>query len=111
MWGGSMRDRCRVDEGWIGEGSMCAGCAVDIGSIMSKKERRESENLFFFFKERASLPYSSILCAICAPRTSEPELVQFVGQCKRLEVELALIPRNMNQLMMNTFLTIDKKYN
>ena len=29
----------------------------------------------------------------------------------RQEVELALIPRNMNQLMMNTFLTIDKKYN
>ena len=30
---------------------------------------------------------------------------------KRQEVELALIPRNMNQPMMNNFLTIDKKYN
>ena len=57
---------------------MCARCEVDIGSKMSKTERRESEN--FFFKERASLPSSSLLCTICAPRTSEPELVQFVGQ-------------------------------
>ena len=75
-----MRDRCRVHEGWIGEGSMCARCGVDKGSKMSKKERRESKNCFFFFKERASLPSSSLLCTICAPRTSEPELVQFVGQ-------------------------------
>jgi len=58
---------------------MCARCGVDIGSKMSNKGRRESENLFFF-KERASLPSSSFLCTICAPRTSEPELVQFVGQ-------------------------------
>ena len=83
MWVGSMRDRRRVDEGYIGEGSMCARCGVDIGSIMSKQEWRESENLCFvcfFLKERASLPSSSLLCTICAPRTSEPELVQFVGQ-------------------------------
>ena len=46
-----MRDRCRVDEGWIGERSMCSRCGVDIGSIMSKTERRESENLFFLKKE------------------------------------------------------------
>ena len=78
MWGGSMRDRCRVHEGWIGEGSMSARCGVDKGSKMSKNERRESK--IFFFKERASLPSSSLLCTICAPRTSEPELVQFVGQ-------------------------------
>ena len=25
MWGGSIRDRCRVDEGRIGEGSMWGG--------------------------------------------------------------------------------------
>ena len=72
-----MRDRSRVHDGWIGEGSMCAGCGVDQGSKMSKKERRERD---FFFKERASLPSSSLLCTVCAPRTSEPELVQFVGQ-------------------------------
>ena len=33
---------------------MCARCEVDIGSKMSKTERRESENLFvrfFFFKK------------------------------------------------------------
>ena len=34
-----------------------------------------------------------------------------VGQWKRQEVELVLTPRNMHQLTINTFLTIDKKYN
>ena len=31
---------------------MCARCEVDIGSKMSKTERRESENLFFFFLKK-----------------------------------------------------------
>ena len=51
MWGGSMRDRCRVHEGWIGEGSMSARCGVDKGSKMSKNERRESKIFFFLKKE------------------------------------------------------------
>ena len=32
---------------------MCARCEVDIGSKMSKTERRESENLFFFFLRKS----------------------------------------------------------
>ena len=108
MWDGSMRDRCRVDEGWIGEGSMCAGCGVDIGSIMSKKERRESENLFFLKKELVCRsPHYYARFAHQEP-VSQNWYNLLDNESGR---ELALIPRNMNQLMMNTFLTIDKKYN
>ena len=32
---------------------MCARCEVDIGSKMSKTERRESENFFFFFLRKS----------------------------------------------------------
>ena len=42
---------------------MCARCEVDIGSKMSKTERRESENLFFFFFLRKSQFNLGLTCS------------------------------------------------
>lgn len=39
MWVGSMRDRCRLDEGEIGEGSMCA--AMWGGYRLKNEQTRE----------------------------------------------------------------------
>lgn len=46
-----------------------------------EKQKREEGKwiIVFWVVERASLPSSSLLCSICVPRISEPELYQLLN--------------------------------
>ena len=48
------------------------------------KRERVSKTLYFMLK-RASLSWSSLICTICPPKVSEPEL----GQSQQQEIGLA----------------------